>query len=152
MLRSIRPSIAAQAARSVRFASSRPVSTPTIIDLEARWNKMSAAEQEDVAAQLAERQKGSWVELTVDEKRAAWFISYGHWGPRKPVHPEGEVLEISKGIFLVFVAAAGVFSTCRLLSQGDGRTMTREWQKASNEILKEQKANPFRGYDQIQVK
>lgn len=152
MLRAIRPSIAAQAARSVRAASTKAISTPAIIDLESRWEQMAVAEQEDIISQLAERQKGSWTELTADEKRAAWFISYGTWGPRKLIHPKGEVSKIFQGIALVILASAGVFATARLLSAGDGRTMNRKWQEASNEILKEQKANPFRGYDQIQSK
>lgn len=151
MLRAIRPMPAArQATRAIRNASTKAISTPTIIDLESRWEKMAVDEQEDIISQLAERQKGPWNELTPNEKRAAWYISYGTWGPRKPIHPKGELAEISKGVILVIVAAAGVFGFTRFISEPDGITLNKEWAQASNEILKEQKANPFRGYNQVQ--
>lgn len=151
MLRAaIRPSFAAQASRSIRAASTKAISTPTIIDLEGRWEKMAVSEQEDIISQLSERQKGSWTDLTSNEKRAAWYISYGNWGPRKPIHPKGEVAQITKGIIYVILASVGVFGFIRVISQGEGRTFNKKWQEASNEILKEQKANPFRGYDQVQ--
>lgn len=151
MLRStIRPSrqIITRAAANVRMAHA--ISTPTIINLESRWEKMTSEEQEDIISQLAERQKGPWNELTLNEKRAAWYISYGTWGPRKPIHPEGEVTKIALGIVGVLVGAGVVFGTARFLSEGLGITMNKEWQEASDEILKENLANPFRGYSQVQ--
>lgn len=141
---------AARAAVAVRAASTKAISTPAIIDLESRWEKMTVGEQEDIISQLSERQKGSWTELTPLEKRAAWYISYGTWGPRKPIHPKGEVFEIVKGVAAMVTIALGVFTAARFVSAGDGITMTKEWAEASNEILKEQKANPFRGYNQVQ--
>lgn len=150
MLRSIRPMPVARAAlrATTRAASTKAISTPTIIDLESRWETMPADEQEDIISQLAERQKGPWTELTPNEKRAAWYISYGTWGPRKPIHPKGEVSEIFKGVVLVIGAAGALFGAFRYFTPGPGHTFTPEWQEASNEILKENKANPFRGYDQ----
>jgi cytochrome c oxidase subunit 4 len=126
------------------------ISNPTIINLESRWEKMTSEEQEDIISQLAERQKGSWNDLTLNEKRAAWYISYGSWGPRKPIHPEGEGKKIALGITGILVAATALFSTLRYFSEGLGITMNREWQEASDEILKEQLSNPFRGYSQVQ--
>ncbi|CDO57337.1 similar to Saccharomyces cerevisiae YNL052W COX5A Subunit Va of cytochrome c oxidase, which is the terminal member of the mitochondrial inner membrane electron transport chain [Geotrichum candidum] len=151
MLRStIRPSrqIITRAAANVRMAHA--ISNPTIINLESRWEKMTSEEQEDIISQLAERQKGPWNELTPNEKRAAWYISYGSWGPRKPIHPEGEGKKIAFGIVGIVAAAGIVFSTIRYFSEGLGITMNREWQEASDEILKENNANPFRGYSQVQ--
>ncbi|VVT55100.1 uncharacterized protein SAPINGB_P004427 [Magnusiomyces paraingens] len=151
MLRAIRPmpTAARAATRAVRAASTKAISTPAIIDLESRWEKMTVDEQEDIISQLAERQKGSWTELTPLEKRAAWYISYGTWGPRKPIHPKGEVAEIFKGVGLMVFFGVVLFTGARLISEGDGITATKEWAEASHEILKEQKANPFRGFNQV---
>lgn len=135
-------------ATQVRHASA--ISTPTIINLESRWEAMTVEEQEDIISQLVERQKGPWTELTTQEKRAAWYISYGSWGPRKPIHPDGEATKIFLGVAGVVAVAGTVFAICRSLSEGLGPTMTREWQEAADEILKENKANPFRGYSQVQ--
>ena len=149
MLRAIRPARQTLArATQVRYAHA--ISNPTIINLESRWEKMTVEEQEDIISQLAERQKGPWNELTPNEKRAAWYISYGSWGPRKPIHPEGETFKIALGIAGVVAAGAAVFTICRSLSEGLGITMNKEWQEAADEILKENKANPFRGYSQVQ--
>ncbi|KAF5096284.1 hypothetical protein D0Z03_001652 [Geotrichum reessii] len=126
------------------------ISTPTIINLESRWEKMTSEEQEDIISQLAERQKGPWNELTLNEKRAAWYISYGSWGPRKVIHPEGEVQKIAFGVFGILAAASAVFGIARYFSEGLGITMNKEWQEASDEILKEKLSNPFRGYSQVQ--
>lgn len=111
---------------------------------------MSVEERDDVISQLTERQKGPWGELTENEKRAAWYISYGSWGPRKPIHPEGENKKIFIGITGVVVAAGALFTVFRYMSEGLGPTMNKEWQEASDEILKENNANPFRGYSQVQ--
>lgn len=149
MLRAIRPvSKSLIKATQVRHAS--VISSPTIINLESRWEKMTVSEQEDIISQLVERQKGPWSELTTQEKRAAWYISYGSWGPRKPIHPKGESGKIFLGIAGVVGVAATIFASARYFSEGLGPTMNKEWQEASDEILKENNANPFRGYSQVQ--
>lgn len=149
MLRAIRPARQCLV-KAVQVRHASVISTPTIINLESRWEKMTVEEQEDIISQLVERQKGSWKELTPQEKRAAWYISYGSWGPRKPVHPEGEGAKILYGVAGVVAVAGILFGVARLFSEGLGPTMTREWQEASDEILKENNANPFRGYSQVQ--
>lgn len=136
--------------RATQVRHAHAISTPTIINLESRWEKMTVEEQEDIISQLTERQKGPWNELTTNEKRAAWYISYGSWGPRKPIHPEGESTKIYLGVAGVVGVAGIVFSLCRYFSEGLGPTMNREWQEAADEILKENNANPFRGYSQVQ--
>lgn len=152
MLRSFTPLRQSLARASVRtqVRSAHAISTPTIINLESRWEKMTVEEQEDIISQLTERQKGPWTELTPSEKRAAWYISYGSWGPRKPIHPEGEVSKIAIGIGAVILASTVVFGAARYFSGGLGITMNKEWQEAADEILKENNANPFRGYSQVQ--
>ncbi|CAN6658672.1 cytochrome c oxidase subunit 5A, mitochondrial [Trichomonascus vanleenenianus] len=152
MLRTVRPSanVARLGLRMSQRHVSQAISAPTLMNLEVRWEGMSQEERDDIVAQLAERQKGSWKDLTVAEKRAAWYISYGPWGPRRPIHAPGSGKKIALGIVGIIIAAAGVFGFARLVSAGMPHTMSKEWQEASNEILKENKANPFSGYDQVQ--
>jgi cytochrome c oxidase subunit 4 len=133
---------------AVRYAHA--ISNPTLVNLETRWEKMSEEERGDIVSQLAERQKGPWSELTVAEKRAAWYISYGAWGPRRPIYPPGEGKRIATGVIVVIAAALALFGAVRLGSQGLPHTMSKEWQEAANEILKEKNVNPFSGYNQVQ--
>lgn len=148
-MRAIRPA-RQSLVRATQVRHAHAISTPTIINLESRWEKMTVEEQEDIISQLVERQKGPWQELTINEKRAAYYISYGTWGPRKPIHPEGEVTKITLGIFGLLAFAGSVFAGIRFMSEGLGPTMNREWQEAADEILKENNANPFYGYSQVQ--
>ena len=111
---------------------------------------MCEEEREDIVSQLAQRQKGSWKELTEAEKKAAWYISYGAWGPRKPIHPPGSGKMIFGGVFGVLAGAGVLYGLARYFSEGMPKTMSKEWQEASNEILKEKNANPLSGYDQVQ--
>lgn len=40
-------------------------------NIETRWKTLSTAEQNTIAKQLEEAQKGDWKALTLDEKKAA---------------------------------------------------------------------------------
>lgn len=138
------------ATTALRHSSSKAISNPTLMNLEERWETMTEEERGDIISQLAERQKGSWTELTQQEKKAAWYISYGAWGPRKPIHPPGSGKKIFGGILVVLAGAGAIFGFTRLISGPQPVTMSKEWQEKTNEILKENKANPFSGYDQVQ--
>lgn len=149
--KSLRPSAVSRLATSTRAA--HVISTPTLINIEKRWEFMPAEEREDIVHQLAERQKVNWTDLTLAEKQAAWYISYGPWGPRKPVHNPGDQTKIFVGIGIGLAASVGIFALCLALQPKDNvalRTQSLEWQEKSNEILKEVGANPFTTYNQIQ--
>ncbi|KAF5092796.1 hypothetical protein D0Z03_002690 [Geotrichum reessii] len=60
---------------------------PDLVHLNKRWDKLDPLEQEEVALYLEQRMRSEWNELTLDEKKAAMFISYGPWGPRTPQQP-----------------------------------------------------------------
>ncbi|ODQ64837.1 hypothetical protein NADFUDRAFT_47401 [Nadsonia fulvescens var. elongata DSM 6958] len=45
---------------------------------------MKKADQDAVLAYLEDRMRGDWKEMTLDEKKAAWFVYYGAWGARAP--------------------------------------------------------------------
>ncbi|CAI4064481.1 hypothetical protein SKDZ_09G0600 [Saccharomyces kudriavzevii ZP591] len=114
---------------------------------------MPNVEQKEIADNLMERQKLSWKNLNSNEMKAAWYISYGEWGPRRPVHGEGDVSFITKGVFLGLGISLGLFGLIRLLANPEiPKTMNREWQLKSDEYLKSKNANPWGGYSQVQSK
>ncbi|KAH3686370.1 hypothetical protein WICPIJ_002662 [Wickerhamomyces pijperi] len=150
----LRQTITRQSARltSVRFASSHPVSKASIVELENRWETLPQVDQQEIVSQLAERQKLPWGELTEAEKKAAWYISYGSWGPRRPVHPKGESGKIASGVFIGLGVSLAIFLGVRAMAPEAPKTMSREWQEASDEYLKSKNANPWSSYSQVQSK
>lgn len=129
---------------------SHALSKPALTGIDRRWEAMSEEERNDIIEQLGERQKGPWSELTDYEKRAVWYISYGPWGPRRPVHGPGDSRKIFLGVLAIVGVAGAFFATAREVAPSPPKTMSREWQEATNEILASQNANPFTGYNQIQ--
>jgi cytochrome c oxidase subunit 4 len=53
-----------------RNNGSYAVSNVTLADIEKRWEAMPPAEQAELWMQLRDRMKGSWSELTAQEKKA----------------------------------------------------------------------------------
>lgn len=67
--------------RSVPSAASRAYSTqalsnPTLKNIEKRWEGMPLQEQADLWMALRDRMKGSWSELTLQEKKAGRFYHF----------------------------------------------------------------------------
>lgn len=61
---------AARPALGRRAASTHAISNPTLANIEKRWEGMPLQEQADLWMALRDRMKGSWKELTVQEKKA----------------------------------------------------------------------------------
>ncbi|TDL27324.1 COX4, subunit IV of cytochrome c oxidase [Rickenella mellea] len=123
-------------------------STPSIIPLsnvEAQWEKLSTEEQVAVHQQLEQLQKKDWKELSIDEKKAAYYISFGPHGPRTPVSPPGQGYKILFALALGVGATGLLFEGLRTLAAPPPRTLTKEWQEASNDLAKERKLNPISG-------
>lgn len=156
----LRSRVSTVGAQQLRFASvaavksatssNTPLSAAYLGNIESRWEKMSEAERDEMTNALSERQKADWRTLTPLEKQASWYISYGSWGPRQPIHPKGEAGKIFFGVVLGVLAAAGVFTAIKLVLPGKPKTMSREWQTAANERLEKYNAEPFTGHDQRQ--
>ncbi|CCE63606.1 hypothetical protein TPHA_0F01210 [Tetrapisispora phaffii CBS 4417] len=150
MLRSSFSSITHIAQR--RLIQSHALSKASIAELQNRWESMPPSEQNSIVSKLAARQKLPWTQLTEEEKKAAWYISYGEWGPRRPVLAKGEGVFVTKGVIIGLLISFGVFAGVRELARDDPRTMTKEWQLKSNEYLQSVNANPWTGHDQVQSK
>jgi len=93
---------------------------------------------------LRDRMKVDWHELTPQEKKAAYWIAFGPHGPRAEA-PPGEGAYIVK-ITLYCVGISGLlFWLTRHFANPPPKTMSKEWQEASNEYLKEQNVEPITG-------
>ncbi|KAK1772700.1 putative cytochrome c oxidase [Phialemonium atrogriseum] len=145
----LRSSLARASSRSssltvCRAASTHAISKPTLANIEKRWEGMPLQEQADLWMSLRDRMKENWAELTLHEKRAAYWIAFGPHGPRA-LPPPGE----GKKVALYTAVGVGVslafFVAIRMFAGPAPHTMTKEWQEASNEYLKSQKADPFTG-------
>ena len=53
-----------------RAMSSHALSNPTLANIEKRWEGMPLQEQADLWMALRDRMKGSWTDLTLQEKKA----------------------------------------------------------------------------------
>lgn len=53
-----------------------------VSNLENRWTLLNFETQQDIISYLNVKQEFGWNYLTIEEKRAIYFIAYGNWGPR----------------------------------------------------------------------
>ncbi|KAI9476050.1 MAG: cytochrome c oxidase subunit IV [Benjaminiella poitrasii] len=114
-------------------------------NLETRWKTLSTAEQNTIAKQLEEAQKGDWKALSLDEKKAAYYIAFGAHGPREPLTKPGHGMKVLAGVTGVLVASGALFYAIRQNGQETPQTLTKEWKEATNEYLKSQNSNPITG-------
>lgn len=136
---------------TVAKAAPRPLSNAYIGKLEARWEGLSKQDQTTLIDELKARQVLPWAELTPAEKKAAYYISFGEWGPRQPLYLPGEHAKVFWGTLGGCLAGVALFAGIRSFAPGpEPVSMTREWQEASDEYLKSKNANPFTGYSQVQ--
>ncbi len=135
-----------------RAASTHALSNAVVADLNGRWEELPSQDQQEIVSQLTERQKLNWKELTPAEKQATWYISYGEWGPRRPVHGKGDAGKILNGVLIGLGAALGIFLTIRANAPAAPKTLDRKWQEQSDEYLKSKNANPWSSYSQVQSK
>jgi len=132
--------------RNASTAPTHAVSAPMLADIEKRWERMPPQEQAELWMALRDRMKGSWADLTLQEKKASYWIAFGPHGPRR-LDPPGESWKVFKYVTAAVVGTVVVFFAGHALTAGPApKTMTKEWQEMSNEYLKEQKSEPFTGF------
>jgi len=105
---------------------------------------MPPQEQADLWMALRDRMKADWHELTIQEKKAAYWIAFGPHGPRAEAAP-GESWKVFRYTVYGVIASGVVFYLTRLGAGPPPKTMTREWQEASNEYMKREKIEPISG-------
>ncbi|KAG1756862.1 COX4, subunit IV of cytochrome c oxidase [Suillus paluster] len=126
-------------------SSSVTASVIPLSNVEAQWEKMSQSDQAVVHRQLEELQKKDWKSLSLDEKKAAYYVAFGPHGPRASVSPPGQGLKVFLST-LGLVGVAGLLTLAiRSRAPPPPKTITREWEEASNQRALEQKMNPITG-------
>ncbi|KAL7664197.1 Uncharacterized protein ABC855_g3029 [[Candida] zeylanoides] len=135
---------------TVAKSAPRALSNSHVGNLSTRWETLPKEDQTTLIEELKSRMEGPWQELTPAEKKAAYYISFGEWGPRRPLYQPGETTKIFWGVIGGLGIGLGLFAAIRQFAADPPITMNREWQTASDEYLKSKNANPFSGYSQIQ--
>ncbi|KAF8889863.1 cytochrome c oxidase subunit IV-domain-containing protein [Infundibulicybe gibba] len=136
---------AAHVASSSPASSSSKQSVIPISNVEAQWAKMSSEEKLTVHEQLEQLQLKDWKELSIDEKKAAYYVAFGPHGPRAPTSQPGDTLKIFLGTMALVGVAGAVFWALRVAAPSPPKTLTKEWEEASNERALEMKLNPITG-------
>lgn len=123
--------------------SASPASTGKVLleNLELRFGSLSASEREAARKQVLELQKNDWKKLSVDEKKASYFLAYGHTAA-----PKTDTAQIIGGVAACIVTAVAIVSSIRaVFGQAPPHTMDKEWQKATNAKMLAVKSNPLTG-------
>ncbi|EJF66239.1 cytochrome c oxidase subunit IV-domain-containing protein [Dichomitus squalens] len=126
-------------------ASSSASPVIPLSNVEAMWERLSADEQLVIHQQLEELQKKDWKSLSIDEKKAAYYVAFGPHGPRAPTNPPGTVPKVILGVTGLVVTATVLFYSIRATAPPPPKTLSKEWEEASNERALEQKINPIHG-------
>ncbi|KAI9814007.1 MAG: Cytochrome c oxidase subunit 5A [Pycnora praestabilis] len=111
------------------------ISNPTLAGIEKRWEAMPPQEQADLWMALRDRMKTDWHELTMAEKKAAYWIAFGPHGPRA-LPPPGEGWKIFWGTMVGISIAFGLLILVRSMAKPGAPTMNAEYQKQTEEYLK----------------
>jgi len=130
-----------------RALSHRNASTAAaaIANLETRWKTLSTDEQNNLTKQLEELQKQDWHKLSLEEKRAAYYISFGPHGPREPMFKPGFTGKVVAGVAAGVGVAGAMFYGFRQGGQEKPRTINKEWEEATNERMRQENINPITG-------
>ncbi|KAK2766212.1 Cytochrome c oxidase subunit 5A [Arachnomyces sp. PD_36] len=129
---------------STAAVSEHAIANPTLAGIEKRWEAMPPQEQAELWMQLRDRMKVDWHEMTLQEKKAAYWIAFGPHGPRAET-PKGEGMRIVVQLMKYLAVSAALFYAFRLAAKPAPRTMTKEWQEASNEYAIKERMDPITG-------
>ncbi|KAK9763229.1 Cytochrome c oxidase subunit 5B, mitochondrial [Basidiobolus ranarum] len=137
--------IASVNAKRALTRSASTTSTPALANIRDSWKTMAQEEKIKLYNQILEAQQGNWKALSLEQQKAAYWISFGPHGLRKPPLEKGDGMKVLAGVVAVVAVSAGLFQLIRKAGQPTPHTFTKEWQEATNERMKEQKSNPISG-------
>lgn len=150
MLRQSIQRIAIRNQSTITQTTPRVLSNAYVGKLDQRWEGLPKEDQTALIDELKGRMELPWQQLSGEEKKAAYYIAFGEWGPRKPLHGPGDRSKVIWGTVGGLLAGVGLFAFFRSMAQPGPTTLDRSWQEKSDEYLKSKNANPFTGYSQVQ--
>lgn len=116
-----------------------------LANVEKRWETMPPAEQAELWMALRKRMKvENWADMTLQEKKIAYYIAFGPHGPRART-PPGENWKVVGYSALAIVLSGVIFLVIRAFAKPPPKTMTKEWQEMTNAYLKAQNSEPITG-------
>ncbi|KAJ3279311.1 Cytochrome c oxidase subunit 5A [Borealophlyctis nickersoniae] len=125
-----------------RFLSSSNMPPITLQQIETRWPRLPEAERGAIADVLHEAQKGDWKKMSMEQKRAAYYIAYGAYGPRTGPNPASKYKIATWTTIFVSAAITGSILWKKYVIP-DLPTMTKEWKEAEAQIALERRVDPF---------
>lgn len=106
---------------------------------------MTEQEQSLVHRQLETLQAKDWRSLSLDEKRAAYYVSFGPHGARVPVTKAGEPSKVALAVVALLAVSSALWAVARSSANPPPKTLTKEWEQAATEKAREAKINPITG-------
>ncbi|KAH8657118.1 cytochrome c oxidase subunit IV family [Tricladium varicosporioides] len=147
LTRAVRPAALGRAsgiAAQVQRRQAHAISNPTLVNIEKRWEGMPPQEQAELWMALRDRMKANWAELTLQEKKAAYYIAFGAHGPRA-LPPPGEGWKVAAYTAIGVGVSLAFFVVIRMFAGPSPGTMNKEYQEATNEYLRAQNSEPISG-------
>ncbi|KAI0294244.1 cytochrome c oxidase subunit IV-domain-containing protein [Multifurca ochricompacta] len=126
-------------------SASASASAIPLSNVEAQWSHLSSSEQTVVHQQLEELQRKDWKTLSLSEKKAAYYVAFGPHGPRASANPPGTTVKVLTGVSALVATAGLLYAGIRSIAPPPPKTITKEWEEATNERAKELKLNPITG-------
>lgn len=120
-------------------------------DIEKNWVHYPDNKKRAVIDHLAVKQKGNWGEMSLEDKKAAYWVAFGEFGPRA-ANPPGFQWRVFGGTALVCAAGVALFAGIRMFADPAPISMTREWQEKTNEIQRAQNSDPITGISSANYK
>merc|ERR1712093_633686 len=119
----VRPAVVGKKALNSGLGQKRAahaISNPTLANIEKRCEGLPPQEQADLWMALRDRMKVNWAELTLQEKKAAYYIAFGAHGPAPKLLPtrDGRYSAMS-------AQASELHSSCSLVSVASPREAHR---------------------------
>ncbi len=113
-------------------------------DIETRWAKLPEAEKGAVAEMIYNKENGDWRNMSMDEKRASYFIAYGPHGARSPRSQDHNVRVAA---WVAGIVGVSIVCWQWWLSAMKPKLITDapEWAEARKQKDIEHKINPFQG-------
>ncbi|CAL1705360.1 unnamed protein product [Somion occarium] len=141
--------VAATANASAHAASATASSSSQALiplsNVEAQWERLTPDEQFQVHRQLEEIQKKDWRTLSIDEKKAAYYVAFGPHGPRAPITKPGDTAKVFGVVSLAIGLAGALYYGIKATAPPPPRTINKEWEAAMNETAIKQKMDPISG-------